>query len=288
MNSHSNKLAIGTAQFGMPYGIANRNGQVQLDEISAILDLAWDRGIDTLDTAKSYGTSEESIGHCMKDRSNSSWKIITKLSGNCKNITEQIQDSFEKLTTLPTIVMAHSASLFMDNEFQEGLSNAREKQIISKIGVSLYNENEINQIMESSIKPEVIQLPLNILDTRLYRREVLTRLFEKDIEIHTRSTFLQGLFYLPQDDLKDHFVDAIPYLDKLKLIASETKLTLAELSLLWLVSLEEVSKVVIGVDNANQLNSHLKTLEKKVSPACFEEALLIHYENENILNPSNW
>ena len=67
-----------------------------------------------------------------------------------------------------------------------------------------------------------------------------------------------------------------------------TGLTLSELSLSWLISLEEVSKVIIGVDNVNQLKVHLETLEKNVNPAVFEEALLVYYENENILNPSLW
>ena len=74
-----NKLIIGTAQFGMPYGIASRNGQVHGDEIIAILDLAWRNGINTLDTAKTYGSSEKSIGNYLKQRQRCSWNIITKL-----------------------------------------------------------------------------------------------------------------------------------------------------------------------------------------------------------------
>ena len=88
--------------------------------------------------------------------------------------------------------------------------------------------------------------------------------------------------------MKKSFSDAIPYLEKLKSVAMNAGLSLAELSLLWLVSLKEISKVVIGVDNADQLKTHLNTLEKKVDPSVFEEALSVHYENETILNPSLW
>ena len=116
----------------------------------------------------------------------------------------------------------------------------------------------------------------------------LARLYKNGIEIHVRSAFLQGLFYLPESDLNIRFSDAVPYLEKLKSIAAEAELTLAEFSLLWLVSLEEVNKVVIGVDNTDQLKTHLETLKKNVDPAVFEEALFIRYENENILNPSLW
>lgn len=282
------KLAIGTAQFGIPYGIANQDGQVHGDEINNILDLAWENGIDTLDTAKVYGRSEEIIGNYLKKRPENFWNIITKLSDGEKNISDQIQNSFEKLTILPTIVMAHSTALFLDDEFQKELSDAKEKQVISKVGISLYNASEINQVMESTLKPDVIQLPMNMLDTQLYRCGILEQLDEKGVEIHVRSAFLQGLFYLPDADLKNRFGDALLYINKLKCIAEKAVLTLAELSLLWLVSLEEVSKVIIGMDNVDQLKAHLETLKKSVGPDVFEEALSIHYENETILNPSLW
>ena len=140
----------------------------------------------------------------------------------------------------------------------------------------------------TELKPEIIQLPMNILDTRLYRSGILSKLFNKGIEIQVRSAFLQGLFYLSKTDLERRFSDVIPQLDKLKLIAAKADLTLAELSLLWLVNLKEVRKVIIGLDDVGQLKAHLDTLNKNVDSSVFEEALSIRYENENILNPSLW
>ena len=281
-------MVVGTAQFGMPYGIANQNGQMNFSDISMILDLAWGNGINSLDTAKAYGESEGSIGNYLKERPGRSWNIITKLSSGGGKVTAQIQDSTKKLNVCPSIVLAHSADFFLDYEIQKELAELKDKQSIEKFGVSLYNEVEINQVMASTIKPDVIQLPLNILDTRLYRCGVISRLFDKDIEIHVRSVFLQGLFYLPEVELVSRFSDAVPNLTKLKSIAASGGLTLAELSLLWLVNLKEVSKVIIGVDNADQLRTHLKTLKKDVKPYIIEESLSVCYENENVLNPSLW
>ncbi len=286
MSSSANKLSIGTAQFGMPYGISNKNGQVNANGIKSILDLAYENEINTLDTAKDYGKSEASIGNYLKQTKNS-WDIITKVS-SANNVIEQIQDSAEKLTVKPTTVLAHSADLFLDSRFQSEVQKAKDNELIHSLGVSLYNEKEINHVLESELKPEVIQLPMNILDTRLYRHGVLDKLFEKGIEIHVRSAFLQGLFYLDESELNRQFSNAIPYLIKLQSIATKANLTLAELSLLWLIGLEQVSKVVIGVDNASQLKSHLETLKKNVDDYILEEALYIHYENENVLNPSLW
>jgi len=287
MHNLSNKLAIGTVQFGLDYGIANQNGKVNANEVLSILDFAHENNINTLDTAKAYGNSENSIGEYIK-KTEKLWNIITKVNDGDKTIVEQVQDSIDKLTIKPTIVLAHSANLFLDPMFQSKLQETKDKELVHSIGVSLYSEEEINQVLESELKPDVIQLPMNILDTRLYRSGVLSKLFDREIQIHVRSVFLQGLFYLPVLELESQFSDAVPHLTKLKSVAASGGLTLAELSLLWLVSLEEVSKVIIGVDNADQLETHLKTLKKDVKPAIIEEALSIHYENENILNPSLW
>lgn len=282
------KLVIGGAQFGMPYGIANANGQVCEDEIEAILDLANANGIAALDTAKAYGNSEEVIGNYLKKRPESSWDIITKINSAEKDIAAQINDSAEKLTRRPSTLLAHSAELYLDAQFQKGLADAKDRQIIKKTGVSLYNEDNINRVTRAVPETDVIQLPMNILDTRLHRRGLLARLRDRGIEIHIRSAFLQGLFYLPEPVLKSRFADAAAPLNKLKSIAAKAGLTLAGLSLLWLTSLPEISKVIIGVDNKAQLRAHLETLGKQVDSAVFQTALSVRYENENILNPSRW
>jgi len=270
----------------LDYGIANQKGQVSKNEIQSILDFASGSGIDTLDTAKVYGNSEQSIGNYLKQSENS-WSIITKVDGE-KNVLEQIIDSTKKLTVTPKIVLAHSPEVYLNESFQRELQDAKENKFIQYFGVSLYNEEEINQVLETDLIPDVVQLPMNILDTRLYRCGVLEKLFNKGIEIHVRSVFLQGLFYLSETDLEARFKDVVPYLDKLRFIAAKSELTIAELSLLWLASLKEVSKIIVGVDNVNQLRAHLETIEKNVSSLVYEEALSIHYENETILNTSNW
>ena len=282
-----NKIAIGTVQFGLDYGIANQDGQVNADEIVSILDFAHENDINTLDTAKAYGNSEKSIGEYLKQTENN-WHIITKVNDSDQSITAQIQDSKEKLTVSPTVVLAHSPNLFLEPKFQFEIREAKENKLIHRVGVSLYNEKEINQVLGSELKPDVVQLPMNILDTRLYRSGVLSKLFDREIEIHVRSAFLQGLFYLSKIDLEDRFEDVIPSLEKLKSISAAAGLTLPELSLLWLVNLKEVTKVIIGIDNVEQLRMHLETLKKNVKLSVFEDALSIHYENENILNPSLW
>ena len=121
------KIAIGTAQFGMPYGIANKNGQLDENEITKILDLAWKNNIDTLDTAKVYGNSEESIGKYIIKRQESSWNVITKLNDSRSSFIVQIRSSTEKLNVSSIVVLAHSAELFLNDKFQSELQKTMEK-----------------------------------------------------------------------------------------------------------------------------------------------------------------
>jgi len=272
----------------MNYGIANRNGRVVQKEVSSILNFAWKNGIKCLDTAEAYGVSELVIGTHLEAHPNQSWEIITKVRATRDSVANQINSSKKKLGIQPTVLLAHDTDSFLTSDFQEELAKARDHGMISKLGVSLYRQDEIERVMTAKVPPEIIQLPMNILDTRLYRNGVLTELNNQNIEIHVRSVFLQGLFYLTALELRDNFSEVVPYLDRLRAISESANVSVAELSLLWLASLEQVSKIVVGVDNSSQLQGHLATLQQSVGTAYFDEALSIHFNNEQILNPSLW
>jgi len=287
MHSLAKKLIIGSAQFGLDYGIANSNGIVNTKEIKLILDLAQENNINVLDTAKAYGNSEKYIGEYLK-LTDHTWNIITKIINLKSSLVEQIQDSKMKLSIFPSTILAHSLDLFLNPVFQLNLEKIKNKEFVKSVGVSIYNEEEIKQVLDSKVGIDIIQIPMNILDTRLYKCGILDELKKRDIEIHVRSVFLQGLFYLSKTQLEDKFKDVIPYLQRLEFISKDYNLTVAELSLLWLVNLKEISKVIVGVNNVSQLKNHIDTLNKNVDFTVFKEALLISYENENILNPSLW
>ena len=283
----SNKIAIGTAQFGMEYGISNKNGQIKQNEVRNILNFARSNNIDTIDTAKVYESSEETIGNYIKDYPDEYLKIITKVNKKGGSLEAQIYDSIDKLKTSPVTVLAHFAADYLDPVFCKELHQLKNIKEIQQIGVSVYTIDEIKKVL-SVKQPDIIQCPLNILDTKLYRKGILDEIKGHKIDIHIRSVFLQGLFYLCDEDIKRSFPDALPTIERLMSISQNAGITLAELSLLWVTSLNNVDKVIIGVDSVDQLKNHIKTLNKKVDHAIFEEALSIKYENESILNPSLW
>jgi len=281
------KMVLGTAQFGMNYGIANRNGQVHGDEIAMILDLALQNGIDTLDTAKAYGNSEEAIGSYLSKRPEEKWYIITKLSAEDGNLKKQYQESKERLGCAPWTILAHRVSDYLDETFCENLHALKKLHDVQKVGVSIYTVEDIQKVL-SVMLPDIIQLPINILDTKLLRTGALSKLKDKNIEIHVRSVFLQGLFYLPEIEIVERFPQLQIDLNKLSSLAASQGLTLPELSLLYVTSLPEVDKVVVGVENASQLEAHFTTLAKTFDESIPQEILDIEFEDETVLNPVLW
>jgi len=281
------RLALGTVQFGMNYGIANKYGQVGKNKVTDILNYAFNAGIKTLDTASGYGQSEEIIGQYLNESNNKAWSIIAKVNGPIDKLYDQLNQTIMKLGTTPYALLAHSAKDYNEQLFYYELYKMKEKYSIEKVGVSVYSNEDIDYVLAMKI-PDIIQCPMNILDTRLFRAGTLFKMENLGIEVHIRSVFLQGLFYLSDEELQEKFLDAFYAIKQLKLLAKSVGLTLAELSLLWVCSLDQVDKVIIGVDNVEQLKAHRKTLNKKVDSTVFEEALSIKYENEYILNPSLW
>ena len=271
----------------MPYGIANYKGKVSKVEVETILNFAYKAGINTIDTATGYGNSENIIGHHLKKHVTQKWFIITKVSGSKDKLYDQLSQSIDKLGATPSGVLAHSIDDYLGTIFCDKPGKIKKKFLIDKIGVSIYEEEDIDRVLAAKT-PDIIQCPLNILDTRLYRNGILDKMKANGLEIHVRSVFLQGMFYLPDKILQQSFSDVLPTIRKLRTIAQNADLTLAELSLMWVCSLEQVDKVIIGVDNVEQLMDHINTLNKNINTAIFEEALSIKYENENILNPSLW
>ncbi|MAJ59140.1 MAG: aldo/keto reductase [bacterium TMED88] len=72
-------LGLGTTKFGRNAGVKYPHSfELPTDaQISALLDRARNWGINLIDTAPAYGTSEERIGHLLVDREQ--WVIATKV-----------------------------------------------------------------------------------------------------------------------------------------------------------------------------------------------------------------
>ena len=70
------RLVLGTAQFGLDYGVSNTGGRTPFAEVLSILAFAAANSVDTLDTAAAYGDAEDVLARAgVHDRG---FRIISK------------------------------------------------------------------------------------------------------------------------------------------------------------------------------------------------------------------
>ena len=197
MNS---KLILGTVQFGLHYGVNNTAGKPSKENIKSILDSAYNSGIQLLDTAEAYGDSQNTIGEYHNNSTNK-FNVITKFSSNTEgfslNIIERVYNNL-KILDIDKLYcyMFHSFDDFNKyfEKYRKELLILKRDGIINNIGVSLYSNDELERVLKFN-EITLVQLPFNLLDNNNKRGNIIKKAKAKGIEIHTRSTFLQGLFF---------------------------------------------------------------------------------------------
>jgi aryl-alcohol dehydrogenase-like predicted oxidoreductase len=274
----NNRIGIGTVQFGVNYGISNNTGQTSLEEVSNILSLAAENGIHVLDTARSYGESEKILGKF--DLSN--FKIVSKflLSHNWDFVEKQLNQSLKNLKVDSLYgYLSHRASDVLENPDRWiELQTLKQKGMMQKIGFSFNTPDEAEKVIELKMYPDLVQIPYNYFDHRFEKHIVLFK--SMGCEIHARSAFLQGLFFLPQEKLNPYFSLVAPII---KLLQEEHKDNLSGALLNYCFANVNIDYVIIGVNNSQQLIDNLKAM-KNAQPL---EMLLIEIPN-HIITPSEW
>jgi aryl-alcohol dehydrogenase-like predicted oxidoreductase len=284
------KLAIGTAQFGLNYGIASERGQVGYQEVSEILDAAEKSGINTLDTAIAYGTSETVLGKLGIQH----WKTVTKLPGvpyDCHDVEEwvyqQLNQSMERLkvTQLHGLLLHKPAQLFerFGPCLYATLQQIQARGITSKIGVSVYSPGELDKIFEKH-SFDLVQAPLNILDRRLIATGWAKQLNSAGVEVHARSAFLQGLLLLPDKQRPLAFSRWSKIWSEWKRWLDEVGLAPLQACLRYLNEFSEIDKVIVGIDSKTQLVEILHQASGKLDSLPEFDSVL----DEMLTNPTNW
>lgn len=289
------KIVLGAVQFGLDYGISNTYGKIVKHDAKQILKFAYDNNIGMIDTASLYGESEDIIGKSTNNKHN--WKIITKTPhfiDDCidKLQVKQLRESFnQSLLNLNKKylygLLLHSCDdLFKPNGdllFKE-MERLKSIGLINKIGVSVYNKYQIDRVLDN-FEIDLIQLPVNILDQSLISDGSLVKLKKHGVEVHARSVFLQGLLLMEENLIPSYFLPIKKNLDAFKNLARELSLTKLELALGYVASIDEIDKIVVGVNTLSQLQEIIKATQLKTN---FEEYRNISINNSNYTNPSLW
>jgi aryl-alcohol dehydrogenase-like predicted oxidoreductase len=278
-----NKIALGTVQFGLDYGISNKEGKTSSGEVEKILIQAERFDIDLLDTAYAYGSSEKVLGDLL---AGFKFKIVSKFPTpqQGKTIKSYIQESLSllKVKTLYAY-MAHDAQCILDDlQLWRQLLELREEGIVSKIGYSLYSTPQLRKLVDSGCKPDIVQVPYNVFDRRFETEFELLKTM--GTEIHVRSVFLQGLFFMKPEELPSYFDEAKPLLKKMQFICPE-KQTLGAALINFCLKNPFVDRVVIGVNNVAQLSSNILNLSLSLPSFNWDD---FNITDESILLPYQW
>ncbi|MFD2201851.1 aldo/keto reductase [Shivajiella indica] len=242
---------MGTVQFGTDYGISNSSGQVSKQEVSKILNYCRQNDIKVLDTASGYGNAEQVLGEFdLID-----FKVISKFlpNGDIKEFDRQLGNTLENLKLQQIYgYLAHRPERLIDNRWEwEALKKAKEEKKIEKIGFSLNSPKELDSLLELNLVPDLVQVPYNYLDRRFEGH--LKQLKIEQVEIHTRSVFLQGLFFTDLNKLSNHFDSVIPFLKILKKVPK-----LSGQLLDFVLSKDFIDKVIIGTQSLTQLQTNIE------------------------------
>lgn len=284
-------LALGTAQFGQCYGIANQSGQVTAQAVTAILARALQAGLDTLDTAIAYGESEETLGRVGV----TSWQVITKLpklpdgiSNVSQWVNEQVSGSLKRLNLRQlSALLLHSPSDLFGPRGQDciaALADLKTRGHIRAAGISIYDPSELDAIWPVW-RPDLVQAPLNVLDQRLYRSGWLSKLLRHGVRVHVRSAFLQGLLLMPADQRPAWFNRWRGVLDSWLEWCLQHRVTPLQGALQFLIGRSEIERIVVGVDSVAQLEEILaaSTLDLSIRPP--DSFFLADRE---LIEPSRW
>jgi hypothetical protein len=283
------KLAIGTAQFGLNYGI-NKAAPVNLKEIRRILNFAKKNKINTLDTAYVYKNAETKLGIIGVN----DWNIISKIPPMPKTIVDEKKWIYSKfLTSLKNLrvsnintVLIHDSNTILNringDRIYKTLDELKKNKLVKNIGCSIYSPSELNKLIKR-YNFDVVQAPFNIFDRRILTSGLSKIIERKKIKLHLRSIFLQGLLLVEQNNLNKKFSK---YKKKLSIFhkwAKENKITYLR-ACISMVSQIKFQKLIVGVFNHLQLEDIVYSCSQstKSVPDFYIKS------DDSLINPSRW
>ena len=303
------RMVLGTAQFGLSYGVANKTGRPEQAVVNDLIRTAISNGVQYLDTARAYDESEQAVGKAKAGGWASRVTVITKLSP----LLDCPEDSDSDLVRVFTersvyqschalglekldILMLHRAEHLTawHSSALDTLWKLKEKGVINRIGVSVQTPDEALTALQFS-DLSFIQIPFNILDYRW--GQVIEKISEtrkvRPLTVHARSALLQGLLTTEKQSLwgKAHCENAAQIIDWLKEKANQnTNGDVISLCLRFVLSQEWINGLVMGVENREQLIHNLKIAGERVWDDN-EHSKLINDRplvKEKTLNPATW
>ena len=283
-----NRIVLGGAQLGLPYGILNGGETLSREEVARILDTAAGHGIDAIDTAIAYGQSESVIGETAQNR----FKIISKLPPiplDVSNVSQWVRTQVDaslsrlKCTSLNALLLHRSQDLTdaQGAELYAAINSLKVEKIIQRFGVSIYTPDELNGII-GTFDIDVVQAPLNVFDRRILG--VIDQLTALNIEVHVRSVFLQGVLIAKPENRPQRFQPWSDHFARFDEWVLSSGVSAMACCLGFALQQSGVAKLVIGTTSPESLTEIMTSIPnmKLEVPADLQSS------SEQLIDPRVW
>lgn len=301
------EMTLGTVQLGMEYGAMNRTGKPARSVAIEIVRHAIAHGVTALDTARTYGESEHILGEALGGAWGSRAEVITKLdtltsvspqegAGRVRAALDRsVDDSCNALRRNQLAVLLlhrwdhHDA---WHGSAWRHLVELKNKGRIGRLGASVYEPWEASAALDD---PDIqhLQLPMNLLDSRWKAHGIDRALAgRRDVVVHARSTFLQGVLLHPADCWPaSGEYDVHSCVQRLQALVCKTgRESVADLCLAYVRSQSWITSLVVGCETMAQLQQNLRLfrLPKLTLEQCEELEQSVSVAPDDLLNPSRW
>lgn len=292
------QICLGTAQFGLSYGITNSSGQILEKAAGSLLQRAEEAaGVGWIDTAQAYGNAEVVLGRQLPVSHR--FRLITKLPAQCQpTFSAKDVQVWEKaflsscqhlgVSNLDAFLLHQPLDLNKPGGYhlEAWLLSLRERGLVRRLGVSIYAAEELDGVNSALL--DLVQLPLSLLDQRLLQDGTLERLHSQGTAVHARSIYLQGLL-LSSANQWPHWVSTniLAHQQALERFAKMRGCRLIDLALGFARAQEHLEAVVIGVSSVQEFTELLQAWD---APLPWQEGEWRTWalEDPGILDPRQW
>ena len=287
----ASRIALGTAQFGLDYGVTNATGRIAEQTTAAVLARARELGIAWLDTAAAYGSAEAVLGRLAG--TDPGWRICTKAASanDGADLVAHARRQFgESLTRLGRshveLLMIHDAQQLLGEQgaaLYGWLAQQKKDSAAQAIGASVYDGAQALRIAERYAL-DWVQLPLNALDQRPLHDGTLAQLKRAGVKVQARSALLQGLLLADPQRLPAAFSAARAPLTRFRDSAGARGMTPLQMALGFVAQLAEVDLIVLGVESVAQLDDCVAAL----GGAAIDSAQMLSCDDLDVIDPRRW
>ena len=294
------RLCLGTVQFGGDYGI--RGGRKpSVEGAVRMLDYATRNGVDAIDTAAAYGSAEEVVGEFLGRQTVSRDRlfVVSKFGTDVFEgvapgewgaaLSVALARSLKRLKTdYLDAYVCHVATAVSNAAISEAMAQAKESGLVRHVGFSVYETDEAKSCAANGVC-DFMQVPFSVLDQRMATDGALSAAAAKGMTVHARSAFVQGLALMEENEVPERLAAARSLVRRFGELCVAAGVSRRTLALAFVRRRREISHLVFGVDNLEQLKENIVAFGETVPENVLDEAeRIFHDVDSGLVMPNKW